>query len=133
MADGLSIITGISMLVFLLFYLAFNINDKSKFMLIPKVFLIIFGLFLLSYIPGTMKTLDRDCAVLNNGSYRCYSSNGSQISNFSNYGTSTTQIGTGLVTSYFSFLYLTFAFVFISVLVLGGKWTIDWWKGRKLI
>ncbi len=130
MADGLSIITGISMLVFLLFYLAFNLNDKNKVWLIVKVFLIIFGLFLLSYIPATIITLDRDCSILNNGTYTCFMSNGSIVTSF---GNSTTMVGSGISVNYITFLYAAFAFMFFFALLTGGKWAIEFWKKRKLL
>lgn len=118
------------MMVFLLFYLAFNLNDKNKVFQIVRGFLIVFGLFLLSYIPATTITLDRDCGILSNGSYVCYSSNGTQVVS---YGNGTTQIGSGLSVVYLNFLYATFAFMFILILLIGGKWVIDWWRNKKLL
>lgn len=130
MADGLSIITGISMLVFLLFYLAFNLNDRqNKVIFIAKIFLIFFGLVLLLYIPASIQTFDRDCAILSNGTYTCYLSNGSQVSD---YGTGTTNISTGIFVNYVNFIYMAFAFLIISGLYIGAKGIIGWRRKRRI-
>lgn len=109
LAEGLAIITGIAFLVFLLFYLAFSIRDEDALLKIIKVFIIVFGLFLLTYIPQITITLERDCGILTNGSYICYLSNGSQVTNFSNPG-NIRNVGTGLYLSYLWFLWLTISF-----------------------
>lgn len=128
MADGLSIITGISMLSFLLFYLAFQIDDKrSKVFFGLKVFLIIFSLFILSYIPATIISMDRDCAVLTDGTYKCFMSNGTAVTDF---GQATTQVGSGLSVVYMNFLYFIVAFVFLFIMWKGVIAMISWWKGR---
>jgi len=128
--DGLAIVTGISMLVFLLFYLAHQLNEENKFLLIAKFFLILFGLFLLSYIPSTVQSLDRDCAIISNGSYICYLSNGTYVAL---YGNATSQIGSGLTITYMNFLY---AIVVYAIFLLFGWLSIliyKWFKERKYL
>jgi hypothetical protein len=128
--DGLSIITGISMLVFLLFYLSFNLANKPKIFIVIKTFLIVFGLILLSYIPATIIHLDRDCGILNNGSYVCYLSNGTQVAN---YGVATTQVGSGLSVVYVTFLYIVLSGLFLVIFWFGIISIIKWWRTRKLL
>lgn len=77
--DGLSIITGIAITVFLLFYLAFSIGKEHNFL---KILTIMAGLFMLVLIPQTTIELDSDCSVSDNGTYRCFYSNGTQVTDY---------------------------------------------------
>lgn len=128
--DGLAIVTGISMIVFLLFYLAFNINDRNKLWTVIKYALIVFGLFILSYIPATTIYLDRDCNILNNGSYLCYKSDGTIVTAYQN---GTTQIGSGLSVVYVNFLYIVMAGFFLGIFWFGLLSIVRWWRTRKIL
>lgn len=79
--DGLAIVTGIGIVSFLLFYLSFNLEKEHTFL---KILTLITGVFILIFIAQTTIELDKDCAVLSDGSYSCYYSNGTQVSDYGN-------------------------------------------------
>ena len=105
MIDGLSIITGIAITVFLLFYLAFNVDKEHVFL---KIIIIFAGLFLLALIPTTTIQLENQCSILNNGTYICYQPNGTQIENPAD-----TQIGSTFTNSYLWIIRIFVAYVFV--------------------
>jgi len=109
--DGLSIITGIALVVFILFYLAFNLEKEHIFL---KVLLIFSGLFMLVFIPQTTIELDRDCGILSNGTYLCYTSNGTQITDYEG-GSS---VGINFTNSYLWVLRIFAAYLLITFLIL---------------
>lgn len=104
--DGLSIITGIAITVFLLFYLAFNIEKEHKFL---KILTIFAGLFMLILIPQTTIELDSDCSISDNGTYRCYMSNGTLITD---YGAGD-RIGENFTDAYIWYIVIFGAYIFV--------------------
>jgi len=117
MIDGLSIITGIAITVFLMFYLAFNIDKEHVFL---KILTIFAGLFMLTLIPTTTIDLENDCqtfATLDNHTswnytYVCYYPNGSQVTNPKD-----SNIGNN-----FSNAYLWFLRIFIVYIAVWYAW-----------
>jgi|TARA_R100000093_G_C1935093_1_gene70047 hypothetical protein len=119
--DGLSIITGISLTVFILLYFAFNTEQKEI-----RWFTIIAAIFLLSLVPRVAIPLENDCAILNNGSYYCYNTSGSRVNASS---TSVTD------TFYESYMWYLRIFAILLIILL-FKYATDWlgwdrWKPSK--
>jgi len=79
MADSLAIITGVFAIVFLMFYLSSLLSKEHD---LARLTLIVMGLFFITFIPGQFQVNDPDCGILSDGSYVCYLSNGSQVSDF---------------------------------------------------
>jgi len=77
--DLLSIITGIGMVSFLLFYVAFSL-DKEHWVL--KIMTVGVGIMLLILIPQASIEADKDCAILTNGTYTCFYSNGTHVTDY---------------------------------------------------
>lgn len=112
--DLLSIITGIGMTVFLLFYLAFSL-DKDHWAL--KVLTVGVGVFILILIPQATIEADKDCSILSDGSYKCFYSNGTAVTDFEG----GSDVGISFMNSYTNYLvffgiYL-FVFLFYRVFV----------------
>lgn len=128
--DGLSIVTGIGLMVFLIFYLTSLFSNSNKFIMVIKTFLILFGLFIMAYIPSTIQYLDRDCTILSNSSYVCYLANGSYISN---YGLGATSIGESLTSNYVYFVYIIFAFTIMMLIGWIGVSIYKWYKNKKYL
>lgn len=109
--DGLSIITGIAITVFLMFYLSFNLGKDHTFL---RVLTILSGLFMLVLIPTTTVDLQNECSILNNGTYICYYPNGTQIDSPHD-----TNIGTN-----FSKAFLWYLRIFSAYLVVYFSYTL---------
>ena len=102
--DGLAIITGIAMLSFLLFYLAFNLEREHVFL---KILTVVAGVIMLIFIPQTIIHLDQDCAVLPDSTYMCYNSDGT-VANLSD----NTPIGLNILKAF-----LTYISIFMTYLI----------------
>jgi hypothetical protein len=107
--DALAIVTGISLLVFLLFYLALNLSKDHD---ILKLILVMVGLFILTFIPQQLDQTNRDCGILANGSYICYLSNGSQVTNYG----SGNVIGRNLYVPYVYLLWVVIVYIFLYLI-----------------
>ena len=71
--DSLSLVTGIGLTVFLLFFLAASIDRKHVFL---KLITFSMGVFMLLFIPQATIDLNKDCSISDNGTYRCFYPNG---------------------------------------------------------
>ena len=109
--DGLSIVTGIAITVFLLFYLAFSIGKDHPFL---KILTIFAGLFMLIFIPQTTIELDSDCSISENGTYRCFYSNGTQVSDFGGGD----NIGRNFTSAYLWYLAIFGGYIFVYYIYL---------------
>lgn len=109
--DLLSIITGIGMVSFLLFYLAFNL-DREHWVL--KIMTVAMGVLILLFIPQAAIEGDKDCTILNDGSYKCFYSNGTAVTNFE--GGST--VGSNFVKAYSNYLIFFGVYLFLFFVYL---------------
>lgn len=103
MAEPLAIITGIFAIVFLIFYLAFNLSKEHDLL---KGALVVMGLVMLLFIPQQLEENNKDCGILSNGTYVCYLTNGSQVTDFGEGNT----IGKQTFTAYNYFLLIVFVY-----------------------
>lgn len=94
--DGLGMVTGIALVVFLLFYLAFKVEKEHTFL---KILCVFAGLFMLIYIAQSTIYMDRDCSINNAGNYSCYYTNGTAINSYEN-----SEVGKNFFDSYLWFL-----------------------------
>lgn len=121
--DGLAIVTGIGLTSFLLFYMAFNIDKEHAFL---KLLTIFAGVFVLVFIPQVTIDLDKDCAVLNDGSYQCYYSNGTAVTDYG-----TRNVGTNFLSSYMLYLWIFVAYVAVYYGYYVLKWAIKQVPARR--
>jgi len=104
--DLLSIVTGIGLTAFLLLYLAFSL-EKEHWVL--KIMTVGMAIILMMLIPQATIEADKDCAILNNGTYACYYSNGTQVSDFEG-GSS---VGTTFLGGYLNYLIFFGTYLFL--------------------
>jgi hypothetical protein len=117
--DGLAIVTGISLVVFLLLYLAFNIEKKHQLL---QLLIIGYAVFVLALVPQTTSVLNRDCAINTSGAYLCYYSNGSLVNNYLTPYNMTQNIGITFVKSYSYFLYAFAIYIFVAFIYYVFMW-----------
>lgn len=103
------------MTVFLLFYLAFNIEKNHSFLRVLTIFA---GVFTLLLIPSLTLSLENDCAILNDGTYKCYDSAGNVV-----IPTEST-VGTQFLSAYLWYIRIFVAYLFVYY----GYMAISWLK-----
>jgi len=111
--DGLSIITGIALVVFLLFFFAFNLGREHIFLKILTVFA---GIFMLIFIPQATIDMDKDCSISNDGTYTCFYSNGTQVSDYE--GGSKVGKNFTIAFAWYLTIFVSYLFVYYSYTVL---------------
>lgn len=114
MADSLAIITGIFAIVFLLFFLAFNLSKDQG---VLKLILVSSGLFFIAFIPGQLHEESPDCGILANGTYICYNITGGKIDDFGEGNT----IGADTFRAYTTFL----SILSVWLIYFAGKWAYE--------
>jgi len=124
--DGLSITIGIGIVVFLMFYLAFNVEKEHKLL---RLLIIFSGIFMLLLIPSITINLENECSILGNStnnSYVCYSPDGTLVS------PDDTNIGENFTLAYLWFIRIFIAYVFVYYGYSVLRWLISVVpKGRK--
>lgn len=103
--DGLAIITGIAITSFLLLYMAFNLEKQHGFL---KILTIFAAVFILLYIPQLTVDLDKDCAVLTDGSYKCFYSNGTAVTDYGE-----AKVGSNFLGAYLWYIRIFMIYVFV--------------------
>lgn len=77
--DSLTAITGLGIIVFTFIYTSFSLMKEKHQIL--KIMLLVFGFAFLLFVPSIIQEdTNRDCGILNNGTYICFYGNGTQIS-----------------------------------------------------
>jgi len=120
--DGLSIVTGIAMTVFLLFYLAFNIEKNHPFLRILTIFA---GVFTLLLIPSITLNLENDCSILSDGTYNCYDSGGSVVT------PTESTVGTQFLSAYLWYIRIFVAYLFVYYGYTALEWLKHSFKQKK--
>lgn len=107
--DALTIITGIFAISFLLFYLSSLLQRGEHD--IAKLILVVAGLMFMLFIPSQLEELDKTCAITFNGTYYCYDSNGTQITDFGEGNT----VGQDTFMAFITLLNIIFVYVLAYV------------------
>jgi len=117
--DGLSITIGIGIVVFLMFYLGFNIEKEHKLL---RLLIIFAGIFMLLLIPPITINLENECSILGNttnNTYVCYTPNGTLVS------PEDTNVGENFTLAYLWFIRIFVAYVFVYYGYSVLKWLIS--------
>ena len=110
------------MTVFLLFYLAFNIEKNHQCLRVLTIFAEVFTLLL---IPSLTLNLENDCAILNDGTYKCYDSAGNVVV------PSESTVGTQFLSAYLWYIRIFVAYLFIYYGYMALLWLQKSIKLRK--
>ena len=101
------------MTVFLLFYLAFNIEKNHPFLRVLTIFA---GVFTLLLIPSVTLNLENDCAILNDGTYKCYDSAGNVVI------PSESTVGNQFLSAYLWYIRIFVAYLFVYYGYMALQW-----------